>query len=45
MGFGNLFGKLAVKSVNNRCIAIIFAVLITSVFALGIIGLKMESDP
>ena len=45
MGFGNLFGRLAVKCMKNKIIAIAFCVTITVVFSFGIISLKMESDP
>ncbi|EGR30695.1 niemann pick type c1, putative [Ichthyophthirius multifiliis] len=45
MGFGNQFGKLAVISINNKFIVILFSIVITAVFSLGILNLKMESDP
>ena len=45
MGFGNLFGKLAVRCMNNKCIALCFCLTITGIFSLGILNLKMENDP
>ncbi len=45
MGFGQLFGSLAEKCAINKCVAIGFALMITGVFAIGILNLKMETDP
>ncbi|KAL4477676.1 hypothetical protein ABPG74_002826 [Tetrahymena malaccensis] len=45
MGFGQVFGKLAEKCSRNKCIAIGFCILVTGVFAIGILNLRMETDP
>lgn len=45
MGFGQFFGNLADKCAKNKCIAIGFMLMITGIFAIGILSLKMETDP
>lgn len=45
MGFGKFFGKVGQKSAENKFIAIFFCFTVTFIFGLGMLNLRLETDP